>query len=495
MLKIFRESLAILLALMALQAPANAQTWHRADTANFILYSDGSLTKLEEFATELEMFDALFRQNFNLSTEPPPNRLTIYLLKDSEAVGELAGSKSTAGFYRPSSEGSLAVANRERGRGRTSLSGQTVLQHEYVHHLMARFFTFGYPAWYREGFAEFFASAEFRSNGDWSLGEPAQYRAYALRQVPIPLEAVLFSKGHRLTSLQTDAFYGRSWLLVHKTFFDAQRRAQLVDYLSRIGAGEDEREAFAATFGDVEALEAELDSYMRGRLSVLKSQAPIAYSGRVESQTLGEAESKLVPLRLHRRLEFKPEENIAALRSLAAEFPDNGNVLAELALAERNLAEKAEEPDYTVAKAAAQRALAVAPDNPAMNLLMANVEMERLEKANIYDNDQWDDVRRLIFRSLNANPSNPRGFLAQYQTFQKQGIEPPVEVINGLGEALRLAPEAHDIRIAYAFALANENLFDDAIRLVEFLASDPHNGAAAANCSKNCDVIATRYWA
>ena len=102
--------------------------------------------------------------------------------------------------------------------------------------------------------------------------------------------------------------------------------------------------------------------------------------------------------------------------------------------------------------------------------------MEQLAAVNDRDRARWNDVRRLIVRSLTQDPSNPRGFLAQYQSFVREGRTPPVEVVNGLGEALSLAPEANDIRIAYAYALANERMFDDALRLVNFLASDPHNG-------------------
>lgn len=240
---------------LVLAMPASAQTWHRADTRNFVVYSDGSARTLEQFARSAEMFDALFRLYFGLASEPPANRLIIYLLEDAETVTELAGDRGNlAGFYQATSEGSFAVAMRQGRRDETALSGQAVLFHEYVHHLMARYFTFGYPAWYREGFAEYFATATFRENGNWTLGAPANYRAHGLRRVEIPLETVLFGDLETMNSAQRDAFYGRSWLMVHMFANDEVRKVQLTDYLGRVGRGDDAQQAFAATFGDLAEL-------------------------------------------------------------------------------------------------------------------------------------------------------------------------------------------------------------------------------------------------
>ena len=57
-----------------LQCGPLTAAWHRAESANFVIYSDGDAGKLEEYARELEMFDALFRLYFGLPKEPSPNR-------------------------------------------------------------------------------------------------------------------------------------------------------------------------------------------------------------------------------------------------------------------------------------------------------------------------------------------------------------------------------------------------------------------------------------
>ena len=65
-------ALALAIAAIALDTPAHADTWHRADTRSFIIYSDGDSRSLEQFAHKIEMFDALFMYYFGLEAPPPP---------------------------------------------------------------------------------------------------------------------------------------------------------------------------------------------------------------------------------------------------------------------------------------------------------------------------------------------------------------------------------------------------------------------------------------
>ncbi len=464
-------------ASLALAMPATAQTWHRADTRNFVVYSDGSARTLEQFARRAEMFDALFRLYFGLASEPPANRLTIYMLEDADTVTELAGDRGNlAGFYQPTSEGSFAVAMRQGRRDETALSGQAVLFHEYVHHLMARYFTFGYPAWYREGFAEYFATATFRDNGNWTLGAPANYRAIGLRHVDIPLEAVLFGDLETMNSAQRDAYYGRSWLMVHMFANDEARKVQLTDYLDRVGRGDDPQQAFAATFGDVDELSRQLDDYMDGRLPLLVSQQPIAIAGTVTVTQLTGLDGQLVPLELERRVGNQVQAARDALAVLAQDNQEHLPTLVELARAEFELAMQAQEPDFTAAAAATQAILARDPANGPANLLAGRITMGRHRADQHEGKTDWAAVRAQLDRARQADPADPLPLSGLYETYMLEGEQPPVEVVNGLGNALRMAPEATDIRVQLAYAIANEGLYDDAIRLVETLASDPHSG-------------------
>ncbi len=460
-------------ALLLLSNTASAETWQRADTQNFVIYSDGSARTLERFARRAEMFDALFRYYFNLPNEPLGRKLTIYMLEDTEAVSELRGNEdsTTAGFYLARAEGSLAISNRQRATRRTSLDGQTVLFHEYVHHLMAHYFTYGYPAWYREGYAEFFATAEIENDGDWELGKPADHRAMSLRYGDIPLETVLFGDLNTLGPRARSAYYGKAWLMVHMFNFNEERSRQRVDYLTRVGSGGNPREAFAQTFGDIETLESELDSYMRGRLFSRVSDNPVTIRGEITVTRIDGPSAELVRLSMSRRV-GRDQQNVRdALLDLAARNPENGEILAELALAENDLAQAQDSSDFQGALQATHAALAINPGDSAMLLLKAQLMME-----NVDEETDWNEIRSLIMQARSTEPNNPVNYTTMHETYLKEGTLAPVPVINDLGTALMLAPEATNIRVRYSVALANEGMFQDSLRLIDFLASDPHSG-------------------
>jgi len=456
---------------LGLCSQARAETWHRADTHHFVIYSDGSSRTLEDFAERAEMFDALFRQYFGLQPKADPLRVTIYLLEDSEDVSRLAGDEdgSLAGFYRVSRDGSFAVANRARSRRETGLSGQTVLFHEYVHHLMASEFTYAYPAWYREGFAEYFATATFEDDGDWTLGEPANHRAYSLRQVRLQLENVVFGTPSGQSTAVTSAYYGMSWAMVHMFANDPERTRQMNAYLSQLGSGVPAREAFAATIGDVAEVESELDDYIDGRLNRLNSVEPIGIVGSVRVTTLDTVASQLAELEMRRRVGCELEDVRAALSELAARNPDNADAWVQLALTEQELAEDADEADLAATEAAVDRALAIAPENAVANTLKAELLLDA-------KSPDLDVIRGHLTRAIASDPLDPRAPIVLYETYNRRGERPPVEIVNGLLAAFLRVPEAHEIRVMAAYALVNEGLVGRAINLVEFLAADPHAG-------------------
>ena len=65
----------------------------------------------------------------------------------------------------PRASGPVAIANSEPKKKIWDLDGRTVFFHEYLHHLMLQDATAAYPTWMTEGYAEFFATAEIRSDG------------------------------------------------------------------------------------------------------------------------------------------------------------------------------------------------------------------------------------------------------------------------------------------------------------------------------------------
>lgn len=70
----------LLAALVFLATSASGETWHLAETDNFIVYSSGDMESARDNAILLERFDKLLRLRYRIPLTPSPNRLTVYLL-------------------------------------------------------------------------------------------------------------------------------------------------------------------------------------------------------------------------------------------------------------------------------------------------------------------------------------------------------------------------------------------------------------------------------
>ncbi len=277
-LTLVRTLIATLCA-MLMTSPAVAETWYRADTHHFVIYSNGGERQLEEFAHKTERFDALLRIFFRREPELQPNRLTIYLVSKASTVDRLLGPKrsNVAGFYHARTEGSYAVANREKARNKFDMDGQTVLFHEYAHHFMARNFPVPAPAWFVEGFAEYAATADFKRNGAWTFGEVANHRAYSLMGSPqIPIRTLLVESASGKHEKVFD-FYAWAWALTHMMYQSDERGAQIGRYLSLLAEGEEPLAAAEQIFGDLDALEKRLDKYVNGPMTFTRSETPFPY--------------------------------------------------------------------------------------------------------------------------------------------------------------------------------------------------------------------------
>jgi hypothetical protein len=484
--RLFVPLLVLVAAL--LHAPASAaEKWLRADTHNFIIFSSGNRTQLQQFAENVERFDALLRQRNKIARDPEPNRLTIYLLAQPGDVARVIDDKKrmVAGFYSARPDGSFAVANRAKAISEYSLSGNTVLFHEYAHHFMYRYYTSPYPAWFVEGFAEFYSTTEFEPNGGWSIGRPAYHRAGGLLLAkPVPIESLLFGVASRKSIEQADAFYGRSWLLVHMLTMEVDRSGQLNAYLTAVAKGKPHREATLEAFGDLDKLNKALDTYLaKSRISILKSKQLIAVDGEIRISELDPVASQLTALSLKVRVEKDPAKTRDELQALAIKAPQNAEVWYELARAELQIGQKSEDAKVKTAASslgelAIDRALALSPEHVRANVFKARLQFERLQDAKDDKPASWRAVRALLVKANAAAKLDPEPLVAWYDSFGAQGIEPTKNASDGLSLAFNLAPEASELRVRLAFDHARKGNFDRAIKLIEPLAYDPHDNTA-----------------
>src|SRR5262245_17044370 len=242
------------LSLLLIAVTANAD-WLEASSDHFVIYADQKENALQDFAERLERFDAAMAQVFakTQKTPGPSNRVTVFVVPSAAKVRKVLGTKDRflAGMYLPRAGASVAVIPRLRGAASEQMSGETILYHEYAHHFMATLTTRAYPRWFTEGFAEFFANAQFSDDGSVLLGAAANYRAPELLDAPrVPMEKFLsFDGGASDTRSAYTSFYGQSWLLFHYLLMAPEREGQWANYQRLLASGGSAIEAAEGAFG------------------------------------------------------------------------------------------------------------------------------------------------------------------------------------------------------------------------------------------------------
>ncbi|OGS51253.1 MAG: hypothetical protein A3J40_05610 [Erythrobacter sp. RIFCSPHIGHO2_12_FULL_63_10] len=481
-LKYLAFALALSLAILGI-VPAQAKDWHRADTHHFTIYSSGEKRQLEDFAHEVEKFDALLRSLWRIPVLDHPQKLTIYMLSSAEEVASLRGEANIAGFYEPTTNGSFAVSNRRQTSDKEDLSGKETLFHEYAHHFMFNNFAIPAPPWFIEGYAEFVATAEFGKNGQWYFGKPAFHRANEFQYLdPMPIEDLLAFGSKDGPKKVGGSFYGWSWALTHMLYFNSgDGGASIVKYLNRINRGQNSLSAARAEFGDLGVLQSRLRSYVKGSIVFKKSDSPIAYRSNIRVTRLSPVDSAVAELTMKRRSNFKREQTRDLLAAIASGADATAEAWYQLALAEKAMARAAagddDEADLSRMEVALDRALALDPGHVHANVDKGQLMVDRLAEQGSPDAAQWDAARDFIVRANRADPLDPYALYHFAQSYARQGQRNEQSAI-ALRAAFEGAPESGEVRIAYAYELASQGAFASAIKILEVLANHPHYRAS-----------------
>jgi hypothetical protein len=490
-------SVALLLVATLLTVPSAHAEWKRADSDHFIIYSDGSQSDLRALAIKLERFDAALRMVFSIPDNPNERRLPIYLLLNANEVSRLVGAKGgfIAGFYRPDAEGTFAVSNREKPDARDPyaklrLSADTVLLHEYAHHFMFHNLPRATPAWYVEGFAEFFATIEFNDAGAPEVGRPALHRAYGLTELQsVPVRTILTGMPRDATSAMREVYYGRSWLLTHMLSVSPTRGKQLTAYLDAVAGGVDLETAATTHFGDLDVLDKELNAYMNApiRHRVLP---PVPTPANIAITTLSDAEGALILPMLRRRRAQGDEARVESrdkLAALAEKYPGSADIWYEYAKAEWD--RKPDIRDLALVQMAVGRALAINPDHPKANVVKSWWLANAADDAEDATAAMWRDSREPLLRANRADPGDPVPLFEWYRNFRRQGAKPPAAARDGLAQAFALSPEVTDFRAGYAMDLVAQGEFDRAIALIKVIAFSPHDGGEGEKLLREIEAM------
>lgn len=468
----------LLLSLLAMvSAPARA-AWQRATSEHFTVYADASEQWVRDYVLELERFDMLARQVFRLKERPAGMRLTVFVMNTLGEVRAVHGAGSNVGgFYAAGSGGAMMVVPQET---RNPQAADTVLRHEYAHHLMMQYFPVAYPGWYVEGFADFLSTASFDKRDAPSLGAPPVARLMTLKNsVSLGIERVLTTNVEdQLEGRQRSAFYAESWLLTHYLSVSPERPGQLQNFLALLNGGKAPLDAAREAFGDLARLESDVSRYRReAKFNYYHLDQPFRYAGSVSVEALDPAAAATMRERIALTRGGADEKSaplIASLEAALAKDPKSADTLALLARANLNMRRN------DAAEAAADKALAIAPNHSRAAMWKALAMMGRLRDAGNKDAEAWKAVRRVILQANKADPNDPVPLRENYRIYRLIGLAPSPTAKQGLAQAYNLLPQNVSLRFEYAQLLTMEGQYDSAIALLRPTANAPHAPQAAA---------------
>lgn len=475
-------------AMLIVAAPGQARAdWLRAETEHFLVYSNGSERSLRDYAARLERFDALMRR---VSTLPPSEglrKLPVYLVANARELREVQSDLPTgiAGFYQAGSSDIRAVLVRGRE--------DDVLLHEYGHHFMSHNLPGGYPGWFREGFAEYFATATVEGRGRATVGYPNMGRLADLQQMSwIPLDELLRLRPQELERRgQRAAFYAQSWLLTHYILADSDRLSRLQPYLEDVARGEDPVEALNTRFGlTPQTLTRNLRAYVAGSMRYAELVVPVLDPSMTVTR-LPESADDLMLIGLDVQ-DGAPDDVgpglLERVRTLAVRHPSDPFALTVLARAE------IEWGDAAAGDTALQQVLVAEPENVEALLMLARRRFEAGDEAADREGmlALYGEGRRYLATAYRVDPSDYR-VLTELARSRRRASDYPTE--NDLAtwrEAVRQAPQVLGLRGEAADAMLLAGLDDEAEHYLLPIAMDPHAGGFAERARARIDSIRAR---
>lgn len=451
--------------------PAKA-AWLRAESPNFILYGNLSETELRQRILRLEDFDHLLRIMIAVTDPTSPNKLHVYVVangRDLRTIHPIGPGFS--GFYTATPDGVGAFIDNS-----DEVSGNEILLHEYAHHFMMQYRPNAYPAWYVEGFAEYFETARF-SERRIDIGTASPGTAYLVMQHQwLPMDQVLY--GHP-QSLQGDAvgqFYAQAWILVHYFYSTPERQAALGHYL--VAARSDNRGALQAATGmDIAGLTQELGRYIaHGRIDFRRmTRAEGETPPPVTVTSLPRGADDLIVYEAALRIGISDQQGpdyLARIRAAAARH--DGDPFAQRVLAHAELLYG----DSAAADRLLDPLIAAAPHDAELLYLKGMRYLVAAEREENWEADART-ARTWFGRAHQADENHYQTLFRYAQSLRRDRQYDSENNLNVLLLAHQLAPQVAAITMNAAALLIGRHDYAIAVPLLRPLAGDPHDASLA----------------
>ncbi len=487
----------LMVALLVLGwANAVQAKWLEATSQNFIVYSDGDEKGLRKLTERLERFDIVLRIMTGINEPPSGMKLKVFLLSSERGVRDIypGDNRRVAGFYTTSLHGPVAFVPRVKRDDIFDLDGEQVLFHEYAHHFMRKYTRAAYPAWYVEGFAEYFATVAFKEKeGEIHVGKPANPRVPSLHlESWVPLEKLMTLSYHgsvKPSDTEMRQLYAQGWLFTHYLFWNKARQGQISAYILNLNKGMAEKNAFEAAFkADHATLHKELRSYFNGgklAYQILNTTVVKPVDIIVRALTPSE-DAALLPgqkMRLFVQKDERDKLYKTVTTHLAPHLQTDAGRLAQAEL-ELRFGETSKISPLLAPM------LAQNPNEPTALMLEAILAMQLAQKAAPADRAAaFAKARKAAVKANVAATETPLPLLLYFQTFAMQSEAVPEVALNGLIKAWELLPQDTGLTFTLASALANKKRFDEAKFLLMPIVNSAHGGKAAALAQRMIDKI------
>ncbi|HEX9932599.1 MAG TPA: hypothetical protein VGB08_07115 [Allosphingosinicella sp.] len=454
-------------------APARA-AWLRAESDNFIVYSEGGENRLRQQVRVLEDYAALLRRLSGAAAAASPSKLSVYLVSgtgDLRRVSARIGS-NVGGFYAARPTGIAAFVDTA-----ADFDSNEVLFHEYAHHFMMQHYDHAYPPWYVEGFAEYMMTARFTERHvEFAQASPMRASWLGNTAEWLPMERVLFESGGIESDQGRARYYAQSWALTHYLMRDPARVAKLRAYIAALNRGEEPRQAFRTSFGmSPSELQRAVQSYVFGSLTYLRmDRASIAQAPRVEIVRLPPSADDLLLLQASIMLGGQePEALLARVRRAAAQHEDP--------FARRVLAEaETFYGDPAVSERLLGELIATNPGDAELLYLRGMRDLLAGEREEAQRASHYRRARVWFARAHRINSNHFQTLYRYAQTFSAESGFLSDNNAEVLLLAHNLAPQVSEIRMNAATLLLERREYDLAETLLVPLASTAHEGGFSA---------------
>lgn len=464
--------LSAILLTFAVAAPARAE-WQEARSNHFIIYADEPRDELSRYVERLERFDLAVRtvRKMNDPVLSDANRVRIFVLPNEAYIERLCGCRNVVGFYLTRASGSVAFVPRKAGltNDQYDMDADSVFFHEYSHHLQMQGADVGLPGWAREGFAEFFARTQLRDDGSIVIGVMPAYRGYSLMDNnSLSIRDMLSGKTTFDSYAEYEGVYSRGWALTHFLAFDPARRGQFDRYIESIQKGVPPLTAAEQAFGDLDALTAQLGSYVRRpKLPSLVLTGIKVDPASISIRELSAAEADILPTYIRAESKLKSAERDVASDAdkTAKKYPLDSFVQTVLAEAEINA------HDYAEADAASTRALGENPRNFEAVVKKGEAQMELAHSGH----GDWHAVRSWFLEANKIDPEAPEPLAMFYKTYLYANERPTKNAIDALLYAQVLAPQDDSVRLMAVRQLLSDHDIGKAKQIFAPFAYSPHS--------------------